>query len=77
MYHHDTRYQMYALVFPSIVPNLLGSDWLSVLQLNLTKVHRVDDDMFLEPYKDLFTAGLGKVEGVTAKLYVYVTVQPR
>ena len=33
--------------------------------------------MFLEPYKDLFTAGLGKLEGVTAELYVYETGQPR
>ena len=48
-----------------------------MLQLNWAKVHRVDDDMFLEPYKDLFTASLGKLEGVTAKLYVDETVQPR
>ena len=33
--------------------------------------------MFLEPYKDLFTAGSGILEGVTAKLYVDDTVQPR
>ena len=33
--------------------------------------------MVLEPYKDLFTAGLGKLEGVTAKRYVAETVQPR
>ena len=30
-----------------------------------------------EPYKDLFTAGLGKLEEVTAKLYFDETVQPR
>ena len=33
--------------------------------------------MFLEPFKDLLTTGLGKLEGVTAKLYVDETVQPR
>ena len=76
VYHNDTHYQLYALVFPGTGPNLLGRDWLSVLQLNWAKVHRVDDDMFLEPYKDLFTTGLGKLEGVTAKLYVDETVQP-
>ena len=48
-----------------------------MLQLNWAKVHRVDDDMFLEPYEDLFTTCLGKLEGVTAKLYVDETVQPR
>ena len=71
MYHNDTPYQLYALVVPGTGPNLLGRDWLSVLQLNWAKVHRV---MFLEPYKDLFTAGLGKLEGVTAKLYADETV---
>ena len=77
VYHNDTQYQLYALVVPGTGPNLLGRDWLSVLQLNWAKVHRVDDEMFLEPYKDLFTTGLGKLEGVTAKLYVDETVQPR
>ena len=77
VYHNDTHYQLYALVVPGTGPNLLGRDWLSVLQLNWAKVHRVDDDMFLEPYKDLFTTGLGKLEGVTAKLNVDETVQPR
>ena len=70
VYHNDTHYQLYALIVPGTGPNLLGRDWLSVLQLNWAKVHRIDDDMFLEPYKDLFSAGLGKLEGVTAKLYV-------
>ena len=70
VYHNDTHYQLYALVVPGTDPNFLGRDWLSVLQLNWAKVHR-------EPYKDLFTTGLGKLEGVTAKLYVDETVQPR
>ena len=48
-----------------------------MLKLNWVKVHSVDEDMFLEPYKDLFTAGLGKLEAVTAKLYVDETVQAR
>ena len=77
VYHNDTQYQLYAPFVPGTGPNLLGRNWLSVLQLNWAKVHRVDDDMFLEPYKDLFTTGLGKLEGVTAKLYVDETVQPR
>ena len=77
MYHNDTHYQLYALVVPGTCPNLLRRDWLSVLQLNWNKVHRVDEDMFLEPYKNMFTAGLGKLEGVTAKLYVDENVQPR
>ena len=33
--------------------------------------------MFLEPYKELFTTCLGKLEGVTAKMYVDKTVHPR
>ena len=33
--------------------------------------------MFFEPFKDLFTADLGKLEGVTAKMYVDEIVQPR
>ena len=78
VYRNDTHYQLYALVIvPGTGQHLLGRDWLSVLQLNWAKVHRVDDDMFLEPYKDLCTTCLGKLEGVTAKLYVDETVQPR
>ena len=76
MYQNDTHYKLYALVVPGIGTNLLGRDWLSVLQLNWAKVHRVGDYMFLELYKDLFTTGLGKLEGVTAKLYVAETVLP-
>ena len=74
---NDTQYQLYAIVVPGTGPNLLGRDWLSVLQLNWAQLHRVAEDMFFEPYKDLFTAGLGKLEGVTAKLYIDETVQPR
>ena len=73
VYHN----QLYAFVVPDTGPNLMVRDWMSVLQLNLANVHRVDEDMFLEPYKDLFTACLGKLEGVTAKLYVDETVQLR
>ena len=39
MYHNDTRYQLYALVVPGTGPNLLGRDWLSVLQLNWAKLY--------------------------------------
>ena len=37
VYHNDTHYQLYALVVPGTGPNLLGRDWLSVLQLNWAK----------------------------------------
>ena len=76
---YNTHYQLYALVVPGTGTNLLGRDWLSVLQLNWTNVHRAAEHniMSLEPYKDLFTACLGKPEWVTAKLYVDETVQPR
>ena len=39
VYHNDTRYQLYALVVPGTGPNLLGRDWLSVLQLNWAKLY--------------------------------------
>ena len=39
MYHNDTHYQVYALVVPGTGPNLLGRDWLSVLQLNWAKLY--------------------------------------
>ena len=63
MYYNDTHYQLYALVVPGTGTNLLGRDWLSVLQLNWAKVYRVDEDMFVEPYKDLLIAGLCKLGG--------------
>ena len=76
VYHNDTHYQLYALIVPGAGPNLLGRDCLSVLQLNWAKVHRVDDDMFLEPYTDLFTAGLGKLEGLLPNCTL-MRLQPR
>ena len=39
VYHNDTQYQLYALVVPGTGPNLLGRDWLSVLQLNWAKLY--------------------------------------
>ena len=39
VYHNDTHYQLYALVVPGTGPNLLGRDWLSVLQLNWAKLY--------------------------------------
>ena len=44
VYHNDTHYQLYALVVPGTGPNLLGRDWLSVLQLNWAKLY-VDETM--------------------------------
>ena len=39
VYHNDTHCQLYALVVPGTGPNLLGRDWLSVLQLNWAKLY--------------------------------------
>ena len=39
MYHNDTHYQLCALVVPGTGLNLLGRDWLSVLQLNWAKLY--------------------------------------
>ena len=39
VYHNGTHYQLYALVVPGTGPNLLGRDWLSVLQLNWAKLY--------------------------------------
>ena len=68
---------MLNVIVPGARANLLGRDWLSVLRLNWAAIHQIDQDTFLEPYKPVFTARLGKLKGVTAKLYIDESVQPR
>ena len=77
VHHNRQHHQLSALIVPGSGPYLFGRDWLSVLRLNWAAIHQIDHYTFLEPYKSVFTAGLGKLKGVTAKLYLDEAVQPR
>ena len=77
VHHNRQNDQLGALIVPGSGRNQLGCDWLSALRLNWAAIHQIDQDTFLEPYKSVFTAGLGKLKGVTAKLYIDESVQPR
>ena len=58
-------------------PSLLGRDWLSQLQLDLSQINRVlaltasDCEEIQDEYKTVLKNELGKVEGMTAKFHNY------
>ena len=62
-------------------PSLLGRDWLGTLRLDWQRIFKVESPRtlqgVLEENSDVFKPGLGKLNGVTAKLYVDSSVQPR
>ena len=62
-------------------PSLLGRDWLMMLRLDWHGIFTLESPRtlqeVLEENSEVFKPGLGKLKGVTAKLYVDPTVRPR
>ena len=67
------------LVLKGNGPNLIGRNWLENICLNWTSIKRLAKpnlEEVLNKYDDLFTDELGKLNGVTAKIYVDPSTKP-
>ena len=64
-------------------PSLLGRDWLQYIQLDWAQLNKVQTEhaskleKLLNAHTALFTPGLGKIEGVKAKLYLKKNAKPK
>ena len=67
------------LVLKANGPNLMGRNWLENICLNCASLKRLGKPNLqevLNKYDDLFTDELGKLNGVTAKIYIDLTTKP-
>ena len=67
------------LVLKGNGPNLIGRNWLQNICLNWKSIKRLAKpnlEEVLNKYDDLFTDELGKLNGVTAKIYVDPSTKP-
>ena len=67
------------LVLKGNGPNLIGRNWLENICLNWKSIKRLAKpnlEEVLNKYDDLFTDELGKLNGVTAKIYVDPSTKP-
>jgi predicted aspartyl protease len=77
-YNNQVR-QLPVLVLNGSGPNLIGRNWLEKICLNWTSIKRLarpNLEEVLNKYDDLFTDELGKLNGVTAKIYVDPSTKP-
>ncbi len=77
-YNNQVR-QLPVLVLNGSGPNLFGRNWLEKICLNWTSIKRLarpNLEEVLNKYDDLFTDELGKLNGVTAKIYVDPSTKP-
>ena len=80
----DRRVSLELLIVKGDGPTLMGRNWLSQFpDVNWGQLHSVTDsgqcnvEAILAKYNDLFKPGLGKVGGVTAKLYLKPDEKPK
>lgn len=75
--------QLPLLVVQGRAPNLLGRNWLQVINLDWRKVfkletdHQRDLDTLLSKHKAAFETGLGTLAGATVKIYVEPEAKPK
>jgi len=76
----DTKYQLSLLVVPGRGPNLLGRDWLQVMKLDWSFLHKVETlpkPDFASQFPELFKDELGTLKGVKVRLTSDSSVSPR
>ena len=77
--YQDQKAHLNLLVVAENGPSLMGRDWLSHVKLDWTRLHQLqinptnDLEKMIDRHKDLFKQKLGKIKGVTAKLYLNTT----
>ena len=78
---NNQKQQLELLVVPGNGPCLLGRDWLSHLRLDWAEIHHISHadslQVVLDRHTTVFKESLGRVEGVTAKIHVDSTAQPK
>ena len=80
--HEGTTFSLPVLVVPGDGPNLLGRDWLAKIRLNWREVFSCDVTTgsvqeIASEFPELFSPGLGKLEGVEVKFDVDMSVTPK
>ena len=84
----DVQYQTQKAWFDLVIvegdgPTLTGHNWLHRFRLDWAQLHKVDTahstqlDEMLARASNLFRPGLGKLEGMEAKLYLKPNAQPK
>ncbi len=80
-YKGQAASQVALLVIEGDGPNLLGRDWLQFIRLDWPNILQLQGTQSLRTVlhqnQEAFKEGLGTMKGVTAKLYVESSVQPR
>ena len=82
--HEDQQHNLKAIVVQGSGLNLLGRDWLQVIQLVWSQIlhtsspepHSALENIHAK-YADVFTEELGTLKGIKAKLYVDPEAQPK
>ena len=78
---NNQKQQLELLVVPGNGPCLLGRDWISHLRLDWAEIHHINHadslQAVLDHHTTIFKESLGWVEGVTAKIHVDSTTQPK
>lgn len=81
--YKNQKTKLNLLVVKGSGPSLLGRDWLQYIQLDWAQLNKVQTEhaskleKLLNAHTALFTPGLGKIEGVKAKLYLKKNAKPK
>ena len=78
---NNQKQQLDLLIVPGNGASLLGRDWLSNLRLDWAHIHSMNSSdslqVVLARHPTIFEESLGLVQGITAKIHVDPTAQPK
>jgi len=79
--YDNKKHHLTAQVVAGKAPNLLGRDCLQEIKLNWSQLNHVEDHSdlheILQEYSEVFKEELGTMKGITAKIYIDQTAQPK
>ena len=81
--YQDQKAQLSLVIVSGDGPSLMGRDWICHFEMDWTHLHQVQAkpsselEPLLDRYKDLFKQELGKIKGITARLYPKAGARPR
>ena len=78
--HNGQSFSLPLIVTAGNGTALLGRDWLSTLQLDWKSILSVESSpslqQVLDKHHEVFKEGLGKLQGIKARIYVYQNERP-